>query len=147
MNYGKDGSMNDAKRLQMLFNRVGNYGKHKGMTTITGVQLDGAAERLAAEGVTNVVKKFSATHIADCKGIKRELDVLAFMHKEVNHLGVPYLTIKLDKHKYVHGTSQSQTYTAYRFTATGIMDDIGGKDMSVSNIYDETSVAEPAEVF
>jgi hypothetical protein len=147
MNYGKDGTMNDAKRLQMLFNRVGNYGKHKGMTTITGLQLDGAAERLASEGVTNVVKKFSATHIADCKGIKRELDVLVFMHKEVNHLGVPYLTMKLDKHKYIHGTSQSQTYTAYRFTATGIMDDIGGKDMSVENIYDETSVVEAAEVF
>lgn len=146
MSTGNVMGMNDAKKIQILCNKIGNYGNHHGMTTVTGLQLGTLAEELAASGVTNVVKRYGAAHLADCKGAKREFDVLIFMHKEINHLGIPYLTMKLDKHRYVNDTPPKDRYCAYPFTEMGIMDDINGEDRSVKDIYsDGDAVQEKAE--
>jgi hypothetical protein len=134
MNAG-DSNENGAKKLQQLGNRIGNYGNHHGFLTITGLQLNGDAEILAASGQTNIVKRYGAAHLADCKGFKKELDFLIYLHCEINHVGVKYLTMKLDKHKYVHDTPEEYKYCAYRFTEHGIMDDVNGKCKAVYNIY------------
>lgn len=134
MNSG-DSHSNDAKKLQVLGNRIGNYGNHHGFLTVTGLQLNGEAEILASSGQVNIVKRYGAAHLADCKGFKKELDFLIYLHIETNHMGVKYLTMKLDKHKYVHDTPEEYKYCAYRFTPHGIVDDINGECKAVYNIY------------
>lgn len=134
MKFPEDQGSNDAKKLQLLCNRIGNYANHKGMTTITGFQLGTEAQVLADSGVINVVNKFGAAHLADCKGIMRELDVLFFMHIEKNHQGIPFVTMKIVKHKYCR--LPSNTYTAYRLHETlGLLDDINGESQEVNDIY------------
>jgi hypothetical protein len=130
-----DGQENGAKKLQILGNRIGNYCNHHSFLCITGLQLNGEAEILAASGQVNIVKRYGAAHLADCKGFKKELDFLAYLHIETNHIGVKYLTVKLDKHKYVHDTPEEYKYFAYRFTPKGIMDDINGECKASYNIY------------
>ena len=46
------------------------------------------------------------------------------------------MTWKLDKHRYDDTTPEKDKYFAYMFDGPlGILDDIGGKDMSTDNIY------------
>ena len=46
------------------------------------------------------------------------------------------MTWKLDKHRYDTTTPEHDKYFAYMFDGPlGIMDDLNGKDMSVTNIY------------
>ena len=58
-----------------------------------------------------------------------------FQEIENNHRGIPYLTWAWNKHRYVNDTPSEWKYTAYRFGKLGILDDINGEDMSVSDIY------------
>lgn len=134
MKYPEDAGSNDAKKLQTLCNRIGNYANHKGMITITGFQLGTEAQVLADSGTVNVVKKYGPAHLADCKGIMRELDVLFFMHLEKNHQGVSFVTMKIAKHKYCR--LPSNNYTAYQLHETlGLIDDIHGENKEVLDIY------------
>jgi len=129
-----DGESNDAKKLQKLCNLVGNYANHKGMTTLTGFQLGTEAQQLADSGTINVVKQYGAAHLADCKGIMRELDVLFFMHIEKNANSIPFVTLKIAKHKYCK--LPTETYTAYRLHETlGLLDDIHTESKEVLDIY------------
>ncbi len=136
---------NDAKQLQTICNRVGNYGNHHGITTITGLQLDTQARILSDSGMTDCVKRFGPSHLADCKGVTREFDFFAFMHIQDN-LGIPYLTMNWAKHRYNAGTKKEHKYAAWRFGAMGIMDDVNGADTTISNIYTEGSPEEGSAV-
>lgn len=130
---------NNAKRFQNLASRMRDHSNHNGILTATGLQLHGEAEQIANSGQTYVVKRFNGGHLADCKAVKRELDLLLFLHIEKNHNDVPFLTIKWDKRRYYNPPQKK--FVAYPFTATGIMDDIGGEDQSVNDIYAEDSSA------
>lgn len=131
----EDKAMNDAKQIQLMGERFHNYVNHHDMFFATGLQMDTEAGRLAASGQTNIVKRYGEAHLADCKGLKREFDCMFFQEIENNHRGIPYLTWAWNKHRYVNDTPSEWKYTAYRFGKLGILDDINGEDMSVSDIY------------
>lgn len=107
-----------------------NYHKHKGICFFTGHQLTKEVAREAAQGTTNLVKKFGAGHIADAVGVFREADTVFFMHLEFNGERQRFLTVKLDKRRYVHDTPDVDKYFAYPFVTTpsglvvGIVDDV-----------------------
>lgn len=129
-----DGKSNTAVAIQNLFGAFKQFANHSGQLIITGIQLDTAAATVAASGVVNVVKHFGQCHLADCKGILRELDVLIFQHIERNHLGVPYLTQRVYRHR--HETLPPNPYVAYRFSPTvGIMDDVDGESQAIYDIF------------
>lgn len=134
-----DGAANDAKKLQELVGKIKNHGARNNMMTISGLQLNGLAEELAKSGKHNIVKMFGAAHLADAKAIKRELDVLIFLHIEENHLGTRYLTGWLDKHKYAKMPPENERYIAIPFTEDGLMDDIYGESSHVADIYNITT--------
>ena len=129
----------DSKRIQMMCNTVVNYCKHKGIIHVTGAQLSAEAAGLASDGYTDVVKRFNEKHLADCKGIKREYDIVVFMHIETNHMGIKYLTMRKDKHRHQPSSKEEDKYVAYRFTDNGIPDDVGGANLVVKNIYADDS--------
>lgn len=131
----EDKAMNDAKQIQLMGERYHNYANHRDMFLATGLQMDTEAGRLASNGQTNVVKRYGEAHLADCKGLKREFDVMIFQEIETNHRGIPYLTWAWNKHRYENNTPPEWKYSAYRFGKLGIFDDLGGADLSVSDIY------------
>lgn len=137
----EDKTFNDAKQIQLMFARFKDYCAHKDMLFVTGLQLDTEASKLASSGQTNIVTKLSEFHLSDAKALKKELDLLVFMEIECNHKGLPWLTMKVDKHRYVlQDTPVEDRYCAYQYLGElGIMDDINGKDMSSKNIYAENN--------
>lgn len=130
----------NAKLLQQMVGRFKDFAQHRDMFFATGLQLETEAERIAASGLTNRVKRFTSAHLADSRGIKRELDMLIFLEIETNAAGQPWLTVAWNKHKYVHDTPSSDKYFALPFQGSlGILDDLDGKDTSVQDIYAETA--------
>ncbi len=147
-----DEVVNEPKKYQLLAGRIKNYGSRHAMITATGLQLNGNAEEMAASGMQNPVKKFTAAFLADSKSIKKELDVLIFLHIEENHMGHRYLTVWLDKLKYDRMPSSKDRYAAYKFGEYGIIDDIfDPESSSVDDIYNITTTsdtpAKTTEVF
>ena len=141
----EDKDQNSAVQLQKLVERFHNHTSHHGIFFSTGLQMDTNASQLAVSGKLNIVNQYGEFHLADCKGIKRELDVLFFMEIEKNHHGIPYLTFAWNKHRYVNDTPAEDKYCAYRFTNVGILDDIDGPDMSIKDIYADDPESEGAD--
>jgi hypothetical protein len=135
----EDKTFNDPKQIQLMFARFKDYCAHKDMFFCTGLQLETEASKLAASGQTNIVKRYNESHLSDSKSLKKELDLLMFLEIEHNHKGVPFLTMKIDKHRYVlQDTPIEDRYCAYKYLGElGILDDINGKDMSVKDIYSD----------
>lgn len=130
-----ESDVNQAKAYQNLYSQMRDLANHENQTVLTGLPLKDDATMLADSGQTYIVKRFTGGHIADSKAVKRELDLLMFMHIEENQHGVPHLTFCWNKRRYYNPPKEK--FTAYPFTATGIMDDINGNDKSVSDIYTE----------
>lgn len=142
----EDSAHNDAVQLQMLANRFHNHGNHHGIFMATGLQLDTAASQLAASGKHNIVKQYNESHLADAKGLMRELDILFFCNLEKNHHGMTYLTLAWHKNRYEHHTLSEDKYTAYRFDpAFGILDDVDGPDNSVKDIFADDILEDTSE--
>lgn len=131
----EDSSHNDAVQLQKLAERFHNHTAHHDIFFFTGLQLGTDASQLAASGKHNIVKQYNEFHLADCRGLKRELDFLCAIEIEKNHHGVPWLTCAWQKHRYVNDTPQEDKYFAVRFHKSGIFDDLEGKDTSTRDIY------------
>ncbi len=130
---------NSAKQRQQLVGKMKNYCNRSNIFGLTGLQLEGQAEQLANSGVNNIVKKFSGVHLADSKGVRRELDFLIFCHIETNALEEKFLTMNMHKHKYVHDTPPADKYCAYKlYEGIGLVDDINDRDMSTRDIYDSS---------
>ena len=147
----EDKAYNDARQIQLLVERFRDYCGHKDMFFVTGLQLETEAARLASSGQTNIVRRYNESHLADCKGSKRSLDILLFLELENNHKGNTYLTVAWNKHRGVV-TDSKDKYTAYRFVNDdiGIPDDINDKDASVADIYaagDEEDQSSTVAVF
>ena len=149
----EEGGVNDAKKRENLASKISNFCNHNGILGVSAIQLSGAAEELAGSGKNNIVKRYGAVHLADAKGLKKETDLLVFLHIETNALTkVKYLTMMLNKHRYVNDTPDKDKYTAYPFIDNyGILDDVNGKDNSVADIYTDTTettkVVEIVDVF
>ena len=143
----EDAQYNDPKQLQLMFARFKDFCAHRDMLFCTGLQLETEASKLAASGQSNIVKKYNESHLSDCKSLKKECDILIFMEIEHNHRGIPWLTMKIDKHRYVHDTPPEDKYCAYQYLGDlGIMDDINDKDMSSKDIYAENDDADTSEI-
>lgn len=127
---------NAAKDMERLFQKFLNLAQSKDIAVVTGIQLDASAERLIASGEVCPVKKLSAAALSDAKGIKKPLDILIFQVIENTPDG-SFLTFYINKHRDVTLPKVSERFIAYQFLGEdlGIMDDIGGKDMSITDIY------------
>jgi len=140
-----DGSEdNMAKRYQKLGHALHDLAAHTNRIVITAVQLSGEADILVSSGQTNIVKRFSAAHLADAKGLKREFDCLIFMHIEKNQDEVPFLTFAWNKKRYGTPPDKKDQYCAYRFEGPtlGIVDDYGSsQDRSYRDIFSGTELA------
>lgn len=137
-----DDVSNEPKKYQLLAGRIKNYASRHAMIVATGLQLNGEAEMLAASQTQNIVTKLTAAHLADSKSIKKELDVLIFLHIETNHLGDRYLTIWLDKLKYDKMPAKKDRYMALAFGEYGLVDDIfDPAPSSIVDIYNIESVS------
>lgn len=131
------GNKNHGNHLDVkeLASKTCNYFKSEGITLFTGHQLTREAKKLVSMGVTNVVKKFGADHISDAFDLFREVDTVIYLHIENNAEGIPFLTMKIDKHRYVEDTKEAHKYCAYPFTEFGILDDINGAPGFTRDIY------------
>lgn len=140
----EDSAHNDAVQLQMMAKRFYNHSNHNSVFFATGLQLETKASEIAATGKHNIVKQYNEFHLADCKGLKREFDVLFFMEIEKNHHDLPYLTMAWQKHRYVNDTPAEWKYFGMRFDpAFGLLDDLGKEDRSVQDIFaDESTESE-----
>lgn len=137
----KDGITQEAAArhdlsVRALISAMCNYTKTKGITFIGAHPLNRKAKELAASGITNVVKRFDSSHLADAFDVSREVDVEVFMHIERNLDGTAYLTMQRGKHRYVDGTPLAHQYCAYRFHPQfGIRDDLLLSPEFVTDIY------------
>lgn len=131
----EDKDQNSAVQLQKLVERFHNHTAHHEIFMMTGLQLDTNASQLSVSGKLNIVKQYGEFHLADAKGIRRELDMMFFIELEENHRKIKYLTAAWSKHRYVNDTPSEDKYFAYRFTNLGLLDDVDGPDMSVKDIY------------
>lgn len=128
---------NAPKLLQILANRFYNYAKANNMLIVTALQLDSDADRINTTQ-SNAVRHYGASNLGDCKGLKRELDVLIWMHIEKNHQGDSYLTFAFEKHRGEPPPPKEDVYCAYKFDEVlGILDDCDGQDMSRQDIYSD----------
>lgn len=111
--------------VKELYRRSCNLCKHKGISLITAHQLNRAADALVGSGKRNVVKSFTPENMSDSSDVHREVDTLVFLEIEVNHDGVPFLTLQRNKRRYDEVTPHAHKYFAMPFVGTrGLEDDI-----------------------
>ena len=142
MRLDADGRATDAQQRQKLAHSLYERTVREQMITVTAMQLGPEADALAGSGQTNVVKRFRSSMLGDCKGAMREATLWFYQHIETNQDGVPFLTNFQVKKRNGPPQSLKDRYSAYQFedAATekgliGVMDDINGPDMSISDIY------------
>ena len=132
----EDSGVFEAKKIQRLCHKMKTFADQNGITVITAMQLGTLGMDLARSGQTNVVGRFTSAHLAECKSARQEFDVFIYSHIEKNHLDIPYLTLCIDKHRYVNNTPEEHKRVGYKFRGKlGILNDIHGKDKSVRDIY------------
>ncbi len=137
----KISSKNAAQQKQENVKHFCNFCKRNDILLISGWQLGTEADMINSSGSTNVVKRYGASCLGDCRGVRREVDGLIWMYIERNHLGVPYLTMAWNKHRDTTPPKKEDAYAAWRFAGDtlGIIDDhLSDTDLSVKNIYDES---------
>ena len=134
---GSGGRTETANHLavQALYSAWCNYNKNKAITGHTAHPLHRRAAEIAASGTTNVVKRFDTSHVAASYDVSREVDVEIFIHIERNSSGVPYLTMRRGKHRYVDNTPEAHKYCAYMFHLDGIHDDYTTDAGFTTDIY------------
>ncbi len=130
--------------IQELFSNCRNFMSTKTITTFTAHPLNREAQKLVSLH-TKIVQKFGDEHQADSMGVSREVDIQMYIHIEYNHMGVPYLTCKLTKHRYEDETPQAHKVFAMPLVeGLGLVDDLGKPATFVSNIYEANFNGEPS---
>jgi len=127
---------NSERGLSKLATDVVNHARYHGYAYITANQLNHTALTISSDSA-NIVKRFSPSCIAVCKGLEHEFDLTMYTHIEENHLGNPYLTALRGKHRYVDNTPAKDKSFAYKFNSNGIMDDYASESKAVKDIYAE----------
>lgn len=129
--------------VRAIFSACCNYCKSKGITFITAHPLNRKAAELKTTGITNVVRRYDETHLADSVDVAREVDVEVFIQIEKNLEGYYYLTCQRGKHRYVNDTPEAHKYFAMRFGKFGIPDDLNSPipwfvtDIYADQVYDD----------
>jgi hypothetical protein len=122
--------------VRTLYNRICNFLKYNNCCFITAHQLNRKAAEVVRANPMGAVKKFTLDMLSDSTDPQREVDIVLYQNKEIDMHGRAWMTWKLDKHRYDDTTPEKDKYFAYMFDGPlGILDDIGGKDMSTDNIY------------
>ena len=122
--------------VRTLYNRICNFLKYNNCCFITAHQLNRRAAEVVRANPIGAVKKFTLDMLSDSTDPQREVDIVLYQNKEIDAHGRAWMTWKLDKHRYDDTTPEKDKYFAYMFDGPlGILDDIGGKDMSTDNIY------------
>ena len=122
--------------VRNLYSVLCNFLKSNNCCFITAHQLNRKAAEVVRANPVGAVKKFTLDMLSDSTDPQREVDLVLYQNKEIDTLGRAWMTWKLDKHRYDTTTPEHDKYFAYMFDGPlGIMDDIEGKDMSVTNIY------------
>lgn len=130
-----DGESRDLA-VRVLYNRICNFLKYNNCCFITAHQLNRKAAEVVRANPIGAVKKFTLDMLSDSTDPQREVDIVMYQNKEIDSHGRAWMTWKLDKHRYDDSTPEKDKYFAYMFDGPlGILDDIGGKDMSTDNIY------------
>lgn len=123
-------------QIQILYNNLCNFAKSRNCTLVTAHQLNRKAAEIVRHNPVGAVKNFAEDMMADSISVRREVDILFYMNKEFDAAGNAYLTFKLDKQRYATAVPEQDKYFAYPFFGElGILDDIGGSEMSTSNVY------------
>lgn len=121
--------------IRELYTNVRNFLSSKNCTLITAHQLNRKASELVRTSPCGAVKKFGSDMLSDSTDPQREVDIAIYQHKEKDTNGRWWLTFKLDKDRYHHKIPDSHKYFAYMFDPElGILDDVGGNDMSSTDI-------------
>lgn len=134
----KDGGETQGNHLQVrnLYTNLCNFLKSNNCCLITAHQLNRKADEMVRLNPCGAVKKFSADMLADSTDPQREVDMVIYQNKELDAQDRPWMTFKLDKHRYHENTPEKDKYFAYRFEGElGLMDDIHTNDKSTTNIY------------
>lgn len=150
----KDGGETQGNHLQVrnLYTNLCNFLKSNHCCLITAHQLNRKADEMVRLNPCGAVKKFSPDMLSDSTDPQREVDMVIYQNKELDAQERPWMTWKLDKHRYHENTPEKDKYFAYRFEGElGIMDDIHGVDRSTTNIYavgtdednDDTDISKP----
>lgn len=140
---GIDEGSNDAIRRQKLSHKFATLAEREMQFIGTSMQFGPEAEVIAASGVTNVVKKFRAGMLGDCKGVKREAGIMIYHHLEKTPDGDVFFTAQWDKHRYQQPPPVSDQYFAMKFISPdegpvsmiGAKDDLLTEDQSYTDIY------------
>lgn len=121
--------------IKELYNTCCNFTKSRHCTFVTAHQLNRQAAELARMFPIGAVKKFNMSHLAEGTDPQREVDIAMFQAKEMDAIGRTFLSFNLDKDRYDPELTEKRRYFSYMFQGPlGILDDINGPDMSVTNI-------------
>lgn len=151
MKKSNDGGENENfKHLQQLYTKVCNYMKSKNCTLITAHQLNRKAAEVASLKPLQAVKHFNISMLAEGMDPQREVDIVFYMHKEVDAAGRSFLTFKQGKNRNRQQVPDSAKYFAYMFdNEMGILDDASGTCTATTNIlavpFDEDKAQEEAQ--
>lgn len=131
-----DDSGSNHLLIKQLYTNMCNFLKSRNCTLVTAHQLN----RKAAESVRNnpvgAVKRFGIDMLSGSMDPQREVDVVFYQHIEQNAQGVPFMTYKLDKHRYEHNVPEKYKCFAYEFEGSlGILDDVESENKCIYNIY------------
>lgn len=130
-----DADRNDLM-IRELYTNVRNYLNTKNCTLVTAHQLNRKAAECVRQNPMGAVKRFDSSMLSDAMDPQREVDIVFYLNKEVDAAGHPFLTFKLDKHRYDTETPEGDKYFAYAFHGPlGIVDDINGASRSCKNIF------------
>jgi hypothetical protein len=122
--------------VRELFSKMCNFSKNLGMIFVTAHPINREGMR-SISNQTNMVKRLGPEHLADSVDVEREVDVSIYMHLETNSQGTRFLTMRINKHRYVDDTPEAHKYCAYPFDrpGVGILDDLGGPPRFTRDIY------------
>lgn len=116
------------------YTKFRTHANQQGYFSATGHQLTKKAEELAQQYRNGVVKRFHPGLIADSSDVHRIVDLLFYLQLETNMDGVRFLTMVNRKNRGNKDTPENHKYCAYPFTEFGIMDDVDGIPMFVTDI-------------
>lgn len=122
--------------VRELYSKLCNFNKNMG-TTFVGAHPINREGMRSISNQTNVVKRLGPEHLADSVDVEREVDVSIYMHLESNSNDQKFLTMRLNKHRYVDDTPEAHKYCAYPFTRPGvaILDDVSVSPGFTRDIY------------
>lgn len=147
MKFEESGGANRAQCIKEAASRLKNFGRRQGIVQVVGFQAnEDAIREIAGKGI-NPVKRFTQSVFQDSKSIYDALDVLIYQYIVENHRNKRYLTYGFGKYRGLKRTLKHRTFAAYAFGEYVLPDDLHTTDMSVNDIYADTTENDEQEAF